>query len=246
MHLADAPIIELDNVDSTNNYAMRLIDADKAQPGLTIVARRQEAGKGQRGKTWVDSHGESVLMSIIVKPGMEIREQFLFSISIALAVAYSLKYLHNDLDLKIKWPNDIIINDKKAGGILIENILRGNKWTHSIVGVGINVNQQQMPESLPNSISLCMAAGETFDIGKIREKLRLQILANTVIPPTAKALVKYYNDLLYRRGMSQQFRTDEGTFYATILSVAPDGALELQMADGSTHKYYHGQVMWEW
>src|SRR6478672_5010264 len=109
MHLVDAPIIELDNIDSTNNYAMRLIDADKAQPGLTIVARRQESGKGQRGKIWVDSHGESVLMSIIVKPGMEIKDQFLFSISIALAVAHSLKYLNNDWDLKIKWPNDIII-----------------------------------------------------------------------------------------------------------------------------------------
>ncbi|MES2704564.1 MAG: biotin--[acetyl-CoA-carboxylase] ligase [Bacteroidota bacterium] len=244
--MSDSPIIELDSVDSTNNYAMRLIDADKAQPGLTICARRQSAGKGQRGRVWVDAHGESLLMSIIVRPGMEIRDQFLFSVAKALAVAKVLQKLNKSWNLRIKWPNDIIINDKKAGGILIENILRGSNWTHSIIGIGVNVNQERMPEQLPNSTSLRAATGKEYNIREIREQLRLQILANTVMPAPAKTLLKQYNDLLFRKGEHQAFSNGGETWVTTIRGVKQDGALEVQLEDGTITQYYHGQVVWEW
>jgi BirA family biotin operon repressor/biotin-[acetyl-CoA-carboxylase] ligase len=246
MHLSDAPIIELDTVDSTNNYAMRLIDADKAQPGLTITAKRQEQGKGQRGKSWADAHGESLLMSVVVKPEMEIKDQFLFSISITLAIANVLQKLHDGWQLKIKWPNDIIINDKKAGGILIENVLRGSKWTHSIIGLGLNVNQPTMPHALPNATSLAIAAGEAFDIYAIQEQLRTRILANTVIPPPAKILLKDFNALLYKGNMRQRFSDGQRSWEATLLGVKEDGKLEVILEDGTVTSYIHGQVIWVW
>ncbi len=76
MSLPEYPVIELDTIDSTNNYAMQLIDADKAQHGLTITARTQRAGKGQRGRTWQDEPADSLLMSRVVAPNLAIGNQF--------------------------------------------------------------------------------------------------------------------------------------------------------------------------
>ena len=141
MPFSHLPIIELDSIDSTNNYAMQLIDANKAQHGLTIVTQSQSEGKGQRGKTWLDAPGQSLLMSIIIHPKKEINDQFVFNAAVAVAIANVLQKSNHNWDIRIKWPNDIIINAKKAGGILIENILRGSRWTHSVVGLGLNVKQ---------------------------------------------------------------------------------------------------------
>src|SRR5689334_16225981 len=84
--ISDAPIIELDTIDSTNNYAMRLIDADTAQSGLTIVAGQQTMGKGQRGRQWLDKPGENLLMSIIIAPAYSLEEQFIFNMAVTSAI----------------------------------------------------------------------------------------------------------------------------------------------------------------
>ena len=94
MPLSYLPIIELDTVDSTNNYAMQLIDANKAQQGMTIVTQSQSAGKGQRGKVWLDAPGQSLLMSIIILPNAEISAQFVFNASVAVAIADVLEKMH--------------------------------------------------------------------------------------------------------------------------------------------------------
>src|SRR5690606_29724577 len=122
-----------------------LIDADTAQAGLTIVTDVQTNGKGQRGRKWLDAPGESLLMSLVVVPEYEIEHQFSFNMAISLAIADYLQHIYENWDIRIKWPNDIIINDKKAGGILIENVIRGNKWAYSVVGIGINILQYTMP-----------------------------------------------------------------------------------------------------
>ena len=94
--ILNASIIELDTIDSTNNYAMWLIDADTAQAGLTIVTKVQTAGKGQRGKLWVDNPGESLLMSIVLAPVYKIERQFSFNVAISLAIADVLQEIQAD------------------------------------------------------------------------------------------------------------------------------------------------------
>ncbi|MGC4058816.1 MAG: biotin--[acetyl-CoA-carboxylase] ligase [Chitinophagaceae bacterium] len=130
----DAPIIRLDSVDSTNNYAAGLIDADKAYHGLTVLANCQTQGKGQRGNVWKDLPGESVLMSVVLEPSRPVDRQFELSALVAAAVAEVLRDILSYSDIFIKYPNDIIINDKKAAGILIENVLRGALWTQCYSG----------------------------------------------------------------------------------------------------------------
>ncbi len=225
---------------------MQLIDANKAQQGMTIVAQSQVSGKGQRGKTWIDAPGQSLLMSIIVVPGRRIPEQFVFNASIASAIADVLQKSHTNWRVHIKWPNDIIINDKKAGGILIENVLRGSRWTHSVVGLGINVKQDHFPDSLPFATSLQIAAGIDFNLVKLRDELRESIMLCTVCPLPAEKVMARYNELLYKRTQNQNFNNAGKIVAATILNAHSDGTIELQLEDGTTAFYQHGQMTWEW
>lgn len=244
--IIDAPVIELDIIDSTNNYAMQLIDADTAQPGLTIVAGEQTSGKGQRGKNWEDMPSESLLMSVIVNPGRGLDEQFIFNAAISLAITNVLLSIYESWDIRIKWPNDIIINDKKAGGILIENVIRGNAWVYSIVGLGINILQDNFPRYLPYATSLKYVSGQDFKISDIARQIRTEIIHNVYTQQSAADIINQYNELLYRRGMQQGFWDGNNHWHGLINKVTPQGQLEVQHADGSMVAYTHGTVSWKW
>lgn len=244
MPIPDLSIIQLESTDSTNNYAMQLIDANKAQHGLTILARYQTDGKGQRGKSWLGVPGQSLLMSVIVTPFVAINEQFAFNASVAVAIAKVLQKLDGGWNIHIKWPNDIIVNDKKAGGVLIENVLRGSKWTYSVIGLGVNVLQDKMPDELPFAASLKIASGRDFEVGRLCGLIRESILNSINVLP-GEIMMRHYNEYLFRKGMKQKFKDDSGQWEATILAVHTDGTLEVKR-DGEIAFYHHGQVEWVW
>lgn len=246
MSLLDAPIIELDSIDSTNNYAMRLIDADTAQPGVTIVAGEQTQGRGQRGRTWADTPGQSLLMSIVAVPKWLLNEQFMFNAAATTAIADTLQELYEHWDVRIKWPNDIIINDKKAGGILIENVLRGAKWEYAIIGFGLNIGQPSFPDELPYATSLKIASGKDFDLTMVRDALRKNILESIAVWKPANEVLKRYNDYLLRGGETQFFSDGAMEWEATILHANENGTLRVQLTDGSMVSYVHGAVTWVW
>lgn len=242
--LLNAPVIELDTIDSTNNYAMRLVDADTAQAGLTIVAKVQTGGKGQRGKKWQDSLGESLLMSIVLQPGYEIEQQFAFNMAVSLAIADYLQEIYENWNIRIKWPNDILVNDKKAGGILIENVIRGNQWAYSIVGLGLNVLQKQMPADIPFSTSLSIQSGTRFVIFDLVSGIRERIFSYLVDKPDTDRLLKLYNDTLFRKDAMQRFKIGNDEFMARINGATDGGMLQLNLADGNTVNYSHGAIEW--
>jgi len=246
MAFSHFPIIELDSIDSTNNYAMQLIDANKAQQGLTIVAQSQSAGKGQRGKLWIYAPGESLLMSVIVLPESEISGQFVFNASVVVAITAIVRNYCPDCDIRIKWPNDIIINAKKAGGILIENVLRGSRWTHAVIGLGLNIKQHSFPENLPFATSLKRATGNDIDITKLRDDIIENVMSSIIAPRPEERIMAQYNEHLYKRGQKQAFSDGSSKWEATILNAHKDGTLEVQLSDGSIMFYQHGQVLWDW
>jgi len=239
-------LIILGITDSTNNYAMRLINDDLATHGTAIVAAGQTHGKGQRGRTWADVPGESLLMSVVVTPSYALSQQFLYTASIAFAIANVLQNLFPSIKFQVKWPNDLIIHDKKAGGILIENIIRGNKWTFSVIGLGLNVFQSGFPESLPHATSLKMAAGVVPEMDLIRDELWSAICNAALYPRAANAIMDQYNGILYKKGEWQQFSAGGETWQALLLQVRPDGLLEVQLANGEIKTYEHGSVTWEY
>lgn len=243
--IIEAPVIKLVQIDSTNNHAARLIDADTAQAGLTIVADEQTAGKGQRGNVWKDEPGQSILMSIIINPNINADAQFSFNAAVAVAIAQVIQDMDPQAYVKIKWPNDIIINDKKAAGILIENIFRGSTWSHAIIGMGLNVLQMYFPPTLPNATSLFLATGKKFDIEKLMLAIRAQVISNTYSDNMEPFLDKY-NHLLFRKDEQQMFIKDDQEFSAVVSGVNNKGQLVVRMDDNSEMAYTHGTVLWKW
>lgn len=225
---------------------MHLVDADTAQPGMTIVAKEQTQGKGQRGRQWKDSPGESLLTSIICTPECPLDRQFVFNAAVAVSIAEVLTGLWEHWDIRIKWPNDIIINDKKAGGILIENVLRGSNWTYSIIGLGLNIRQSAFPDELPFATSLKIASGRDFEIKTILEAVRSTILGNTCGSLDPDGIMEEYNSYLYRRGGEQKFTNGSEEWKVVIQSAGANGMLQVQLADGSILHYNHGVAQWKW
>ena len=143
-------IIELSSVDSTNNYLIDLSQNISLLEGTVVIAKEQTAGKGQRNNHWSSEADKSLSISILLKPKLDVSQQFLFNKFIALSLCQAL----NDYSLttKIKWPNDILINKKKVAGILVENSIRGSKIEKSVVGIGVNINNNI--SQLPSATSL--------------------------------------------------------------------------------------------
>lgn len=242
--MLQAPILRFDTLDSTNNYAAQIIDADKAQAGLTIVAGQQSAGRGQRGNSWHDGQNQSVLMSIVLRPTMPIDAQFSFLSTVAVAVAHAIQSLDQGLRVQIKFPNDIIINDKKAAGILIENSLRGSLWTHAIVGIGINVLQEQL-EQVPHATSLFLESGRTFSLEEVMALTRKTIIEKVLDNPNVDCLDDY-NRLLFKKNEWQVLIIEGNSIKVKIMGVSRYGLLQVQLADGALKMLAHGAFSWVW
>ena len=164
----DGGIIWLETADSTNNELKRRIGA---LDNLSVIAAEsQSAGRGQGSHSWFASPGRNLTFSVLFRYGgsLEVRDVLLVTCVASLAVR---SYLHSHgVEARIKWPNDVWVSDRKVCGILIENILDGNLVRESIVGFGLNLNETDWPEELPNPVSLCELTGERYDI---REELVL-------------------------------------------------------------------------
>lgn len=138
--------IFLESCESTNSLALTACSENKATHGLAIVAEHQTKGRGQMGNKWDSKRGDNLLLSIVLKPTISANEQFYLSKAVACGImeglgAWAKEQVGQNLPLAIKWPNDIYLEGKKLGGILIENQWNAGKWTHSVVGIGLNINQ---------------------------------------------------------------------------------------------------------
>ncbi|GAC1381539.1 MAG: biotin--[acetyl-CoA-carboxylase] ligase [Ginsengibacter sp.] len=219
-------LIILDSVDSTNNYAMGVVHSGVSDRPLAVMALVQTAGKGRHTKQWKSEKGKNLTASFIVDLcPIAIYRQFELIVDISLACAELFKN-RGATDVQIKWPNDIYYNDKKAGGILIENVLRGNLIKTSVIGIGININQTDFPEGI-NATSLALITGKEFDVKEIclelNEMIRKRLeLINTI--PFKKRLADY-NSTLYGRGEVRRLKKGNQVFETTILRVDDSGLL---------------------
>lgn len=236
--------IELATVDSTNNYAMQLVNKGLAENRTVVFAHRQTAGKGQRGKQWVTAPGMNITMSLVLNVNyLQVSAQFLLSASVALAV-YDFFDNYTKGDCSIKWPNDLYWRDRKAGGVLIENVIRGQEWQWAIVGIGINLNQSVF-EDLINPVSLKQITGGDFDTIAMTKELcgfidtRLHELKNG----DPGVLTKAYNRHLYKIGELVRLKKNNITFDGLILGVTDFG--QLIVHTGIEHRYNVGEVEWQ-
>lgn len=165
------PTIDLETIDSTNIYANELISSGNPSEGTAVFSAFQTHGQGQFGKKWQAKAGENLTGSIILKPSfLSPDQQFCLTIVVALSISQLLEEII-DKPIWIKWPNDIYINRKKIAGVLIQNAIYGKRLENSIVGIGLNVNQNHFPSALPNPTSLALESGKKHDIISLRTHL---------------------------------------------------------------------------
>lgn len=165
-------IHHFDSVPSTNTIALGLAH-DPANHGMVILAREQTAGRGQYGRSWLAPSGSSVLMSILLFPPLELRRPAVLTAWAAVSVCDLCREL-TGLSPRIKWPNDVLIQDRKACGILIEQRVAGPYAFASVAGIGLNVTQSAAEFSeagLMEAASLAAISDRQFDVRQVGEKL---------------------------------------------------------------------------
>jgi BirA family biotin operon repressor/biotin-[acetyl-CoA-carboxylase] ligase len=238
------PFIELQSVDSTNNYAMAQVHAGMAFHGAAFFTHEQTAGKGQRGRTWMSTPGENILLSIVLEPQfMQIAKPFMLSATLALACRdFYSKYSKGEIF--IKWPNDIYWRDRKAGGILIESIIRGGQWLIAIAGIGININQISFSPLLLNPVSLKQITGKTFLAIELAKELCvfLEERYQELQTKGPDCLLAEYNQALYKRNDLVRFKKDQTVFETVIREVNPEGCLITD--DIIERSFDFGEVEW--
>lgn len=235
-------IIELSEIDSTNNYAMRLIDEGMAEHGMIVRADFQTKGKGQLANLWLAEESKNLLISAIIDTReFAIEKQFFLNAATCLSVAEMLMTNYNIPHVSIKWPNDIYAGDKKIAGILIENSLRGSQWTNAVVGIGLNVNQAVFSD-LNRATSMFNQTQEKQKVKSVLKNL-LKILNKHFlkIGNNEDALFEAFNLNLYKVNKEIAFTKKNELYKGIVKGVNAFGELEVEVA-GKLKRYRHKEI----
>ena len=235
-------ILYFSKVDSTNNILNELSKNNLVENGSIVIADYQTTGKGQRNKTWDSNAYENLLFSLFLKP---VTMPFVYPFKINKIMTYSVlmalrNQINNPTALKIKWPNDIYYHNKKVSGILIENNFSGSNFNHSIVGIGINVNQEF--ESIDKT-SLLEITGNTFD--------RLQLLEHTLeeieeqflkfSTNNSHAINQLFNEVLLGFNEECEFDINNDRMKGVLIGVNENGQLIVSNS-GINTSFNHGEI----
>ncbi|RSK35369.1 biotin--[acetyl-CoA-carboxylase] ligase [Hymenobacter metallilatus] len=227
-------LLWLPECPSTNTEAHQLAVQNRATDGCCVITDKQTAGRGQRGNQWEAAPGENLTMSVVWKPVfLPAADQFLLSQAVALAVHDWLSSLLGpDSQLRVKWPNDLFFGNQKLGGILIENTLSGTKIQHSIVGIGININQRQF--AVPTATSLASITNHSYVVpvlvARLLESLErryLQLRGGRI-----GGLRTEYLRVLYRFQEEHEYEAHGQRLRGQIVGVDEAGRLALATTNG--------------
>lgn len=240
-------IIWLDSTDSTNAEAKRRISELDNLSVLSTLS--QTKGRGQAGNTWSSDDSKNLLFSIVIKFGEGISQRFRaydqFAISQIASLAVTDFLSEMGIEAKIKWPNDIYVNDRKICGILIENSLRGKWLSESIVGIGLNINQKNFDVTIHNPTSLSLETNmKEYDIHTCLEDLTIIFRKYWeryfIIEDGLNVLSRLYLSQMWRMDEMHQFRdlTSGIIFTGIIRGITDFGHLIVEDADSGTKKEF--------
>ena len=228
-------IIKLNATDSTNNYLKQLLIDTALQDFCVVASNDQTKGKGQMGAEWVSEKGKNLTFSVLkTKPTLELHRQFLLSILVSLSIVKTLDN-YNVPNLAIKWPNDILSDHHKIAGILIENIVKANQIEFSVIGIGLNVNQEVF-EGLLKVSSLKSILGMPIDTDELLHKLikNLKYYFRLFTEKGEEILNAEYDSYLFRKDKPSTFELpDKSLFTGIIRGVTDVGKLRVQMVNAT-------------
>jgi BirA family transcriptional regulator, biotin operon repressor / biotin---[acetyl-CoA-carboxylase] ligase len=240
-------IVYLPSCQSTNDEAANLLQNSDVPEGTIVVTDRQTQGRGQRGNQWEAEAGQNLTVSFILKPTfLAATEQFWLNIAVSLAINDTLAPLLPGGGLTIKWPNDVYVYDRKLGGVLVENTLQGYTLGHSIVGIGLNVNQTAFGLPTATSLQLETPTDTGYTLPPLlatlcehieRRYLQLHSAQRTQLKTT-------YLSHLYRLNQPARYEANGETFTGSITEVDATGHLGI-WHDGQVRYFGFKEVSFE-
>jgi BirA family biotin operon repressor/biotin-[acetyl-CoA-carboxylase] ligase len=225
-------IISLPACESTNTVLAALAEANRLDEGSVVITENQTKGRGQAGNQWVTEPGANLTFSVLLKPVfLEPGKQFFLNMVVGLAVCDAIQAVAG-LPALVKWPNDVLVNDQKVCGILIENQLHGQQFMQAVVGIGLNVNQEKF--GLTGAASLRTLTNQTFAKSDVLTALleRLEFRYNQLKKAEGQLLTERYHELLYRRAEQHLFEADGKEFSGVITGVDEIGRLCIDTPSG--------------
>ena len=232
-------IIKLDAIDSTNNYLKKIILNEGINDYTVVTAKFQTQGKGQLGTEWESEHSKNLICSVYKKEiNIKVQDQFVISALVSLALIKTLRKV-NLSNMHIKWPNDIMSDNKKICGILIENIVKENYIKDTVIGIGLNVNQTIF-NNLPNAASIKNLIGTTCSIDEILKDLvkNVKYCFNELDKSSINSIFEKYEDALFRINKPSTFKNSKGeVFSGYIKGVSRSGKLNVMLEDNLVESY---------
>lgn len=237
-------IIHITETNSTNEHLNNLLKAEKLDEGSVLWADFQTAGKGQIGNSWESEKGKNLTFSMVLYPDFtEASQQFILSKLVSVAIVDVLREEIFE-NVQIKWPNDIYVGNKKIAGILIDNVLTGKYLSQTIIGIGLNVNQELFTSNAPNPISLKQITAKEYNLKELLERIKSRIIlryVKTCNEDDSSISEKYMQHLFWKDGF-HNFKDNEGIFSARIKTIKLTGHLVLEKADGEIKSYAFKEV----
>lgn len=229
------------HLDSTNAELLRRLKDEELPEGKLIMADQQVDGKGQRGAAWESESGKDLTFSVLLRPkSLSPEEQFDLSRAVTLGIAEAVMYLHppSNEHLRIKWPNDVLLDGQKLAGVLIENSVQGGRIVNAVVGIGFDLHRTEREERIGHT-SLETATGLTVKREEMLERLckSLERRYFQLNEGDLKGIRENFNERCYLLGCWANFKSQEGDFVARVREVDPSGRLVLEQRDGEEQCY---------
>lgn len=235
-------VVFMPECHSTNDEASRLIESStNTLEGTVVITDSQTSGRGQRGNTWVSEPGRNLTFSIVIKPTfLSVQDQFMLNKAFSLGL-YDYLSVTLKATTKIKWPNDMLVSDKKICGILIENQIQGQNIQNTIVGIGLNVNQESF--AMPTATSMKVFEGEDFLLENVLEGLLscLEIRYLQLRSGNLDELNRDYLSALYWLQERHLFKKADELFEGEITGIDAFGKLKINV-DGTTEYFDLKQI----
>ncbi len=239
----------LKTVESTNTYLNNLLSQHRLPEGAVILAEEQTSGRGLANERWLSEAGKNLLMSVVFYPSfLSTQNLFVLSKAFSLGVYDFVNDLlsnafQNEI-VKIKWPNDIYVGDKKLCGMLIENSIRNPNINHTLLGIGLNVNQEVFPAMLQNPVSLKKILGKELEIDTCFSALcnALESRYLQLKSGHGEQVNEDYVNALFRFGEFHEYESGHTRFKAKMTAIADDGKIFLKRENGLIEKYDFKEV----
>lgn len=225
-------------LSSTNLTGIALMNTSKIAGATAIISDSQINGRGQLRTKWHASPKKNLTFSIVIpKLKLNVLNQYKLNKAFCLAVHHT--FLPYCDDLKIKWPNDIYYKEQKLGGILIENQIQGSSIKSCVIGLGLNINEDNWPDELLNPIALKQITGTELDIDQLQNEIPIKIFNSFTefFNQSSSRIDKLYHSLLFGINEWRLFEDEDGKFEGQIIGTNELGNLSIEHKKGIVKHY---------